>query len=102
MVLSFDEGDQYMTFLTNAEHALLVSNLQDGLILLLLGMGTVFVFLTLLVFLTKGMSSAVRKIAPKEQPAAASPIAETAAPSASNGAEIAAAIAAAFVQSKKK
>jgi oxaloacetate decarboxylase gamma subunit len=102
MVLSFVEGDQYMTFLTAAEHTLLVTTLQDGLILLLLGMGTVFVFLTLLVFLTKGMSSIVRKVTPKEQPAATSPVVESVAPSAGNDAEIAAAIAAAFVQSKKK
>ncbi|MBO4388132.1 MAG: OadG family protein [Spirochaetales bacterium] len=40
----------------------LQAQLANGLVLLALGMGVVFVFLTLLVFTTKGVSSVVRKI----------------------------------------
>ena len=44
--------------------------LQQGLELMLAGMGTVFVFLTLLVFATTGMSALVRRFepAPVEEP----------------------------------
>ena len=42
--------------------------LSDATTLMLLGMGTVFVFLTVLVFVTSTMSALVNKIAP-EQPA---------------------------------
>ena len=38
--------------------------LQQGLELMLAGMGTVFVFLTLLVFATTGMSALVRRFEP--------------------------------------
>lgn len=38
--------------------------LADAVSLMLLGMGTVFVFLTLLVFVTSLMSSAVNKLVP--------------------------------------
>ena len=48
--------------------------ITDGLNLMLYGMGTVFVFLTLLVFATTAMSSLVNRFAPEpvetEQPAA--------------------------------
>lgn len=42
--------------------------LSDATTLMLLGMGTVFVFLTILVFVTSTMSALVNRIAP-EQPA---------------------------------
>jgi len=42
--------------------------LSEALNLMVLGMGTVFVFLTILVFVTSTMSTLVAKIAP-EQPA---------------------------------
>jgi len=91
-----------MNFLAQFPREQLASNLQNGLIIMLLGMGTTFVFLTLLVFLTKGVSALARKIAPKEQLVTANTIVETvSAPAAGNDAEIATAIAAAFVQSKK-
>jgi oxaloacetate decarboxylase gamma subunit len=90
-----------MYFLTQFPKEQLATNLQNGLILLLLGMGTVFVFLTLLVFVTKGMSAIVRKIAPAETKSVASPVETIVAPKAGNDTEIAAAICAAYVQSKK-
>lgn len=40
--------------------------ISEGLNLMLLGMGTVFVFLTILVFVTTFMSSLVQKYAPVE------------------------------------
>lgn len=90
-----------MYLLTQFPREQLISNLQNGLILLLLGMGTVFVFLTLLVFVTKAMSAIVRKIAP-EKKSPAVPVMETiSAPSGGNDAEIAAAICAAYAKSKK-
>lgn len=44
--------------------------LSEGLTLMVFGMGFVFVFLTLLVFVTKGMSSLANKFAPESAPAA--------------------------------
>lgn len=43
--------------------------LSEGINLMLLGMGTVFVFLTLLVFVTTFMSFLVGKYAPVQEPA---------------------------------
>jgi oxaloacetate decarboxylase gamma subunit len=83
---------------------LLLEQVSNGLILMLLGMGVVFVFLTLLVFLTKLLSLMVRKylpektsVAPPRQPAVAT------APSVANSAsaEVAAAITAAVAKSKQ-
>ena len=80
----------------------LVTNLQNGLILLVLGMGTVFVFLAVLIFATKLMGKIVKKFVPEvpetKQPAASAVVT---APAAGNDAEIAAAICAAVVQSRK-
>ncbi|HAU67593.1 MAG: OadG family protein [Arenicella sp.] len=45
--------------------------IQQGVSLLIYGMGTVFVFLTVLVFATKTMSLLVRKFAPQENIAVA-------------------------------
>ena len=42
--------------------------LQQGLELMLAGMGTVFVFLTLLVFATTAMSALVRRFEPAKAP----------------------------------
>lgn len=83
---------------------MLLDQLQNGLVLLLLGMGTVFVFLIILVFVIKAMSAIIRKVSPAKASApVARPVAVTAAPavSASADAEIAAAIVAAVAQSKK-
>lgn len=88
-----------LSLLTNLPREILVQQIKDGLILLLLGMGTVFIFLILLVYITKLMS----KICAKFEPAPAAPVQK--APSAatapktvakSNDAAIAAAIAAAY------
>jgi oxaloacetate decarboxylase gamma subunit len=95
------QGAQHM--LQQLPRELLVEQLNNGLILLVLGMGVVFLFLTLLVFTTKGLSAFVRKFIPEKvstvtkRPVSASgsPVADTA------GAEIAAAIAAAVAQSKR-
>ncbi|MCQ2412928.1 MAG: OadG family protein [Sphaerochaetaceae bacterium] len=81
----------------------LSAQLKSGLILLVLGMAIVFVFLTILVFTTLGVSKVVRKFE-KQKPAA--PAAQVATPAAapavavSNDAEIAVAIAAAMAKAK--
>ncbi len=50
--------------------------LEQGLELMLAGMGTVFVFLTLLVFATTGMSALVRRFEPAEAAEAEGPTEE--------------------------
>ncbi|NCC14386.1 MAG: sodium pump decarboxylase subunit gamma, partial [Spirochaetia bacterium] len=45
-----------MVFLAQLPKEQLFAQLENGVILMVLGIATVFVFLTLLVFLTKGMS----------------------------------------------
>ncbi len=86
--------------MTNAE---LISQLWDGLILLILGMGTVFLFLTILIFATAAMSRIVAKIAPEKAPAPvkkSAPQAAVAAGAAAQDAEVAAAIAAAYARNR--
>ena len=82
----------------------LSSQISNGLILLALGMAIVFLFLTILVFTTKGVSKVVRKFekkAPAAQPVVqAAPAAAPAAVTASNDAEVAVAIAAAMAKSR--
>lgn len=81
----------------------LMEQLQGGLILLVLGMGTVFVFLTLLIYSTKLLSKICSRIAPAKPAAAAAPArssASAAPKSANKDAEVAAAIAAAYQKSK--
>lgn len=79
----------------------LSAQISNGLILLVLGMAIVFVFLTILVFTTKGVSKVVRKFE-KKAPAAksAAPAAVQPAAAASNDAEVAVAIAAAMAKSR--
>ena len=85
-----------LTLLTNLPKDVLISQIKDGGILIILGMGTVFVFLTILIFTTKWMSRIVSKIQPAK---AKAPAARAAAPKAvqtrTDDAAIAAAIAAA-------
>lgn len=50
-----------------SEHSLV----EQGLELMVFGMGAVFVFLTMLVFITTLMSKLVNKIAPEAEPVAA-------------------------------
>lgn len=77
----------------------LTQQLGNGLILLVLGMSVVFLFLTILVFTTKGVSRVVRNIEKKKPaPQVAAPAASAA--SAGTDAEIAVAIAAAMAKSK--
>lgn len=74
---------------------------SNGLILLALGMAIVFLFLTILVFTTKGVSKVVRSIEKKKPaPQVAAPAAASVAAPAGNDAEIAVAIAAAMAKSK--
>jgi len=89
--------------LENMPKDVLMQQLTDGLILMVLGMVTVFIFLTILIFTTKLLSKVLGKIAP-EKPAAAAPKrstapAATAAP-VTKDAEVAAAIAAAYQRSR--
>lgn len=75
--------------------------IRNGLILLVLGMAIVFVFLTILVFSTLGVSKLVRKFESKRPAQAAAALEVTIAPTAaSNDAEVAAAIVAAVAKSK--
>ena len=75
--------------------------IRNGLILLVLGMAIVFVFLTILVFSTLGVSKLVRKFESKRPAqAAAAPEVTIAPTAASNDAEVAAAIVAAVAKSK--
>ncbi|MCR5732728.1 MAG: OadG family protein [Sphaerochaetaceae bacterium] len=83
--------------MTNAE---LVSQVGDGFILLVLGMGTVFVFLTILIFATTAMSKIVAKIAPAKAPAPVKKSAPKAAAAGAQDAEVAAAIAAAYARNR--
>ena len=48
------------------------SLMSEGIELMLLGLGTVFVFLTLLVIITTGMSSLVQKYLPEPVPVTSS------------------------------
>ncbi|WP_136680285.1 OadG family transporter subunit [Neptunomonas sp. XY-337] len=58
--------------------------LSEGLTLMVFGMGFVFVFLTLLVGITTGMSKLVTKYTPAPQPKAAKPAPAAAAQSGNN------------------
>ncbi len=80
---------------------LLLEQVNNGLILLVIGMGTVFLFLTLLVFTTKFMSSIITRYFPEKVSPA--PARRAAAPAAgqAEGNEIAAAIAAAVARSRR-
>ncbi len=87
----------------------LIAQLYDGLVLLVLGMGTVFVFLVLLIFATKIMSKlcmgnanhpANAKAKPEAAASAASAAKTMAAAPAGDDAAVAAAIAAAYDKSR--
>jgi oxaloacetate decarboxylase gamma subunit len=88
-----------MAFLTQIPTEQLLHQLESGLILMLLGLSTVFVFLTLLVFLTKGTSALAKRLEPKGKPVTATVQGGVA--SAATDAEVAAAIVAAFAKSKE-
>jgi len=82
---------------------LLLEQINNGLILLVIGMGVVFLFLTLLVFTTKLLSFIVNRYFP--QKVSTAPVKRASSPVTSSadgkGAEVAAAIAAALSLSKR-
>lgn len=90
-----------LSLLTNLPREVLVQQIYDGLILLVLGMGTVFIFLVLLIYATKLMSKICARISPQtsEVKTVEKKPSATATPNVvakSNDAAIAAAIAAAY------
>jgi len=89
-----------MYLLTQLPKDVLATQLKNGLVLMVLGMAIVFVFLTILVFTTKGVSKLVRKFEKKKPAAPVAQAAPAAVAVASNDAEIAVAIAAAVAKSK--
>ena len=81
---------------------MLLAQVENGLVLLALGMGVVFIFLLLLVYSTKLLSTVVRKFSPPSE-LTAPKISAQISDFGSNGPkpEIAAAIAAAIARSKR-
>lgn len=93
-----------MILLSQLTAAELTTQLQNGVVLMLLGMGTVLLFLIVLIFVTKGLSSVVRKIDAKRPAPAPAAVSRSATPSAnamSVEPEIAAAIAAAVAKTRE-
>jgi len=90
-----------MVFLTQLAKEELLTQLNHGVILMLLGMGTVFVFLTLLVFVTKGLSALVMKFESKRPASAPSAGAVSTIAAPASEADIAAAIAVAWAKANE-
>ena len=98
-----------LTLLTNMPREELIAQLYDGLVLMVLGMGTVFVFLVILIYASKLMSRICMNL-DKNHPAksASAPQAKAATPvqqkmasaPVTDDASVAAAIAAAWDKSK--
>ena len=88
-----------LTLLTNRPKDVLIQQIKDGGILMVLGMGTVFLFLIILIFCIKAMSKIMAKYVPapsaKSTGKKSGPAPKTAAPK-NDDAAIAAAIAAAY------
>ncbi len=81
---------------------LLLTQIENGLVLLALGMGVVFIFLLMLVYSTKLLSKLVGKFSPQAAiPAAKAPFEPVGQVMEGPGPEIAAAIAAAIAKSKR-
>lgn len=89
-----------MVFLPQFPKEQLLTQLSNGFVLLILGMGTVFIFLILLVFLTKGLSAFVMKLESK-RPAVATGKPAVAATATASEADIAAAVAAAWAKANE-
>ena len=79
----------------------LVTQVSNGLLLLVLGMGTVFVFLAILVAVTKIMSGLVRKSELRKPVTETESSAARIESSTAQEAEVAVALAAAFAKSGK-
>ena len=92
-----------LALLVNMDKATLSAQLLDGVVLMLLGMATVFFFLVILIYLTKLMSKICAKLGGKTEPTKAkSPINNSASPATqgANDAALAAAIVAAYDKDK--
>ena len=87
----------------NLPKELLSAQLMDGLVLLVLGMGTVFVFLVILIYATKMMSKICNRnqTAPAQAVSSAPVVQKAPAAPVQDDAAIAAAIAAAYDKSKQ-
>ena len=85
-----------LSLTVNMSKAMLAQQLQDGLILLVLGMATVFVFLTILIFTTKLLSKICTRFAPAKPQVQQKT--SSVAPKATKDDEIAAAIVAAYAK----
>jgi oxaloacetate decarboxylase gamma subunit len=91
-----------MSFLAQIPKDQLIHQLEGGVILMILGLATVFVFLALLIFLTKGTSALARKFAPTAKSGPAPGFGGIQSLSSTTAdAEVAAAIAVAFAKSKE-
>ncbi len=100
-----------LTMLTNMPRDVLVAQIYDGLVLLVLGMGTVFIFLVILIFASKLMSKIIMNMEGNRRQSSASESApvqaatvqvqQKAAPAPQgDDAAVAAAIAAAYDRSR--
>ncbi len=99
-----------LTLLTNMPKDVLVAQIYDGLVLLVLGMGTVFIFLVILIFASKLMSKIIMNMEGnrREESASAAPVQaasvqvqqRAAAAPQGDDAAVAAAIAAAYDKSR--
>ena len=85
-----------LSLTVNMSKAMLGQQLQGGLILLVLGMATVFVFLTILIFTTKLLSKTCSRFAPAK--AQVKPKTSSVAQRVTKDDEIAAAIVAAYAK----
>lgn len=89
-----------LLLLTNMAREDLLRQLNDGLILMLLGMGTVFIFLTVLICTTKGLSAVCKKLEVTKNVPSIVEKKVSVTSSINKDAEIATAIAAAYSKSK--
>lgn len=58
--------------------------MQTALLLMVIGMGTVFIILLLIIYLSKAMISAINKVAPEEAPVTKKTVASAPAPVPAN------------------
>lgn len=87
-----------LALLENMDKSTLNAQLLDGVVLMLLGMATVFLFLVILIYATKLMSKLCSKLGGKEESTKVTSTNKSAAPVAkvTNDAALAAAIVAAY------